>query len=1526
MNLYFFDDNNIITFTLPIKRIGDFWMTDSDGKNIVNIKAINNSWYLSSSENTKLLGNTDENGSISLTNNTLYTIEKNEKKYILFVSDIEDNTFTTYNIASGTTLKIGNDSTCDVFYNNNLFLPLHFSLIFQNNDWKIIRDDNARVYVNNTLLEIKESVLKNGDVINVYGNKLVLISNMIFINNPQNNVRVNQSLNIINLSVTDDIDTAEVQNENLYKESDYFLKSPRLRKTIEPLEMKIDSPPSKENIADTPLWVMLAPMLTMAASSVISVCSSITSLTTGERTLKEVLPTLIISIAMILTTCVWPFITKKLEKNAKIKREEERQTKYKRYLDTKKDEIVKEYETQKKILEENLLSTDVCYDSIINKRRTLWERKRDQGDFLTVRVGKGKVPFSAKINYHVEDFSMDDDNLKKMLDGLIKGYEILDNVPVAYSFSENNKTAVNGIYPKYIQFMNNILLQMISYHSYDDLKIVIFTNKKNQNRWEYLKEMPYCFSDDKMIRFFATTTEEMQDISNYLETVYNNRKTMLENIGDDGSKEYSKFSNYYLVIIDDIDLARKINIVDSILEEKRNYGFSTIIIEEKLSKLPSEVTSFITIGESTSMIMKSDDSNQVRFTDEITNYDMSKCSKIVSNLPIYIENSQRQLPSTISFLEMFGVGQIEQLNVINRWKENDPTKSLKTEIGINENGDDFILDLHEKQHGPHGLIAGMTGSGKSEFIISYILSMAINYSPEEVAFVLIDYKGGGLAGAFVNSTTGEKLPHVVGTITNLDKTEINRALASINSELRRRQEKFNEIRDKMGESTIDIYKYQRYYRDGSIDEPIPHLVIVCDEFAELKTQQPDFMEDLISTARIGRSLGVHLILATQKPSGVVDAQIWSNSKFKICLKVQDKSDSMEMIKNDLAAELKNVGRFYLQVGYNEYFAMGQAAWAGAKYYPSKEFKKPVDKNIYFIDNIGNIKKSIFNSAVKNSVKSEGEELTCIVKYLIGIGEEVQPKTKQLWLDRIPNQILINNLIKKYNFNKSSYILNPVIGEYDDPTNQSQNLLTLPLSSEGNAIIYGMPDSGKDEFLQSLVYSTIITYSTNEVNMYLMDYGAETLINYNDAPQVGDVILNGDDEKAENLVKMLMSEISKRKKLFLSYNGNYQDYIKTSTNKIPNILVIINGMEVLTENNPEYVDKLVPIVREGAKYGIHFVITASTQSSVKFKISQSCKLQLCLQMNNPTDYRDILGKTDGLVPFNTLGRGLVKLEKVCEFQTASISEDDKKLESINSLIGTLNANNLPKARKIPVMPDIITLERFNGKYKDITTVPLGLTRDNLTASLYNFSKNTVNLISSMEIDNMKNFINNFVRTVESNDTFDKIVIDACNFFDTYNYNSKLINSNFSEGLNLITNIDNKNKEILSKNNMNVKSLKNERNLLCIIIGLDKFLSKLSDEEKTIFKELLSNNKDINKINFVFIDVPSSFKKYEFEEWFKNTVNCNEGIFIGTGITQQYTIKLNIQPMGIATIENDYAVVVKNAMPTVIKLINEKININ
>ncbi len=344
-----------------------------------------------------------------------------------------------------------------------------------------------------------------------------------------------------------------------------------------------------------------------------------------------------------------------------------------------------------------------------------------------------------------------------------------------------------------------------------------------------------------------------------------------------------------------------------------------------------------------------------KFTlDMDTKYDIYKCSKVLSNIPIEIDSdSSGQIPSKLGFLEMYDVGKIEQLNSMSRWMKNTPILNIQVPVGIGKSGEKINLDLHEKYHGPHGLIAGMTGSGKSEFIITYILSLAVNYHPYEVQFILIDYKGGGLAGAFENKVTGIKLPHLVGTITNLDTNEIKRSLASLESELKRRQRIFlMRLVKKTGESTIDIYKYQKMYRDNVVDVPVSHLFIIADEFAEMKQQQPEFMEHLIQTARIGRSLGVHLILATQKPSGVVDSQIWSNTRFRVCLRVQDKSDSTEVIKCPDAALLKQTGRFYLQVGFNEVFVLGQSAWTGGKYIPSPKIKKNIDTSLQVIDNIG----------------------------------------------------------------------------------------------------------------------------------------------------------------------------------------------------------------------------------------------------------------------------------------------------------------------------------------------------------------------------------------------------------------------------------------------------------------------------------------------------------------------------------------------------------------------------------------------
>ena len=420
---------------------------------------------------------------------------------------------------------------------------------------------------------------------------------------------------------------------------------------------------------------------------------------------------------------------------------------------------------------------------------------------------------------------------------------------------------------------------------------------------------------------------------------------------------------------------------------------------------------------------------------------------------------------------MYNVGRVEQLNCLNRWEDNDPISSLSVPVGIDQNGEIFKMDIHEKAYGPHGLVAGTTGSGKSEWIVTYILSLAVNFNPDEVQFVLIDYKGGGLAKSFENEEMHIKLPHLAGTITNLDKSEIFRSIAAIESELKRRQAMFNDAREKLKEGSMNIYKYQQFYRKGLLDEPLSHLLIICDEFAELKQQQPEFMEQLISTSRIGRSLGIHLILATQKPSGVVNEQIWSNSKFKVCLKVQDKNDSNEILKKPDAAFLKQTGAFYLQVGNDDYYNLGQSAWAGAKYYPSDIIKKQIDDSIQYIDNIGHTIGSFKEEDKKENQENQGEELLNIVSYISDLTKQIPLKAPQLWLPNIPAKIYLADIMKKYNkVSKGRYNYEIAIGEYDEPRKQMQGLLIIDLA-EGNVAIMGQGGSGVENLISTMIFSS-----------------------------------------------------------------------------------------------------------------------------------------------------------------------------------------------------------------------------------------------------------------------------------------------------------------------------------------------------------------------------------------------------------------------------------------------------------------------
>ena len=1519
MRIYLIEPNSMIIHKLPSKVQGIYNIFDykNDLKmNLINIEAINGMWQLIGNEETQIIQNNLIVDKVTLNINSFYYLKNiNDDHYsILYCSPTFDNTYQKFEIKNTKELIIGRNSSSPISYNNPFLAEQQAKLIYNDNKWHFTNLNlKCNAFLNNYM--IYDEDLNYGDNLFIMGLNIVVFKDFLLINNPQNRVTTNynflQPMSEEKVNTNVDLNEKELELE-LYNDNDYFLKTPRFVSKLETVDVNIDSPPSRQDGNTMPAVFTLGPMITMGASSMVSMVSILNQVAVNKTSIKSVIPELVICIAMLCSMVLWPILLNRYEKKQTKKRERIRQKKYKEYIDKKRIDINREMQRQTQILYENHPDFNYCNNVIMGRKTNLWSRKIEYDDFLELRLGIGNIKPYINISYTEADFTMEEDNLKDYVHQLINDTKWLPNVPLTLSFAEKNIVSVISDKKKSKQFIDNLLLQMLSFYSYDDLKIVIFTNEENAYKWNSLKCLPNCWDDDKQIRFFATNTDEMKQLSNYLLEIFYNRKYNNMEEKTETNYDYKSFAPYYFIIVDDLKATRNLDIIKNILDTKRNIGFSLLLEASKISECPDECNSFLCIEKKVSGYIETDlnTQEQKQFVADLnSDINMDECCQKLANIPLSLDSKslEKKLPKSIGFLEMFNVGKIEQLNPLSRWENNKPTISLQAPVGVDMNGDSFILDLHEKFHGPHGLVAGMTGSGKSEFIITYILSMAINYHPYEVAFVLIDYKGGGLAGAFENKETGLKLPHLVGTITNLDKVEMNRSLASIQSELRRRQTVFNRLREKTNESTIDIYKYQKFFRDGVIDEPIPHLFIICDEFAELKSQQPEFMEQLISAARIGRSLGVHLILATQKPSGVVNEQIWSNSKFKVCLKVQDSTDSSEMIRCPDAAYLKETGRFYLQVGYNELFMLGQSAWSGAPYIPSEIVKKKVDSSILFVDNIGYVLKTIEQSKNELKVESKGEQLTNIVKYLSDLAKQESIFLDQLWLPKIPEYITLSDLIKKYNYHASKNCLNPIIGEYDDPNNQRQDLLTLPLSNDGNAIIYGSAGSGIENFVTTLVYSLISFHSPEELNLYLLDFGAETLRMFQNAPQVGDFVTLSESEKVNNLFQMIQEMIETRKKLFADFNGNYEGYIKNSGKQIPMIVVIINNYEAFADTYDENDEILIQLTRDGFKAGIIFVISASNPNSVRYRLIQNCKQILTLQLNDESDYSTALGKSDGVRPSDIIGRGLIRYDNVYEFQTAYICEDEKLNDYIKSFCKQLQSNYHIKAKKIPVLPEVVTYEYVKDSIVELN-LPIGIDKDTLGVKNYNFKGETVKLITGQNVYESNNFIKSliFEASIVSNNKI--VVIDAMDFIDLNSDKFILYNSNF----------DVVNERITSYVN-NINSSSSYQPYLFILIGLDKYKEKVNEEAFTKFTETLILSKNLNDINFIIMDELDNIGKFDYDEWYTTCIKTNDFIWIGNGINEQYKLSVS-QISHREEIDEGFGFVVENSKATLVKLID------
>jgi len=576
---------------------------------------------------------------------------------------------------------------------------------------------------------------------------------------------------------------------------------------------------------------------------------------------------------MLLSSALWSPIqhryeTRRLQQSSNLRR-----TAYLLYLESVRQEIT-DYRNE---LQQTLLGCMPApeqYLENLEQHCRIWQKTAADDDWLLIRMGTGIFQHDIVLK---QKFRMRrSDPLFMAVQQLRKQYAEQSGMPVYADLKQHHRIELCYRKDRDDSYLEYLFLQISSSFNPGEFQLVLFCEAAWFNHHSWLRCNP-VFLSASGIRMIAHSAEDARFLLDSLEE--DNRQIVIlvqtELTGSSGKSfknvcwiylsPHGKVKNNHLDLIVTVD------------------GRSGCLVEPSRKK--------------TDFLIPNMDYAAVHFWNQkMQNYRSAirNCEKPVQYVPFCSLYQQDQIPMTL---------------IQENWQQNHSYNGVCGYLGMNDAGRRITLDLHERGKGPHGLLAGTTGSGKSELIISFLLSLCINYSPRELQIVMIDFKGGGSVQAFEN--TDYVFPHIAGTITDLDMNEMERALVSFSIECRKREMLLKKMADASKKSVMNIDAYQKSWKEGYHLPYLAHLLIVVDEFAELRKSRPEFMTELISIARIGRSLGIHLLLSTQKATGIVDDQIWANCGYKICMRVQDRQDSFEMIRKPDAAGFRNPGRVCL---------------------------------------------------------------------------------------------------------------------------------------------------------------------------------------------------------------------------------------------------------------------------------------------------------------------------------------------------------------------------------------------------------------------------------------------------------------------------------------------------------------------------------------------------------------------------------------------------------------------------------------